>query len=259
MLTLLLYVLIVSLVATLLFLLASAVFGRSEELGPLPEGTTATVLPAEGITGSDVRALRFQQVVRGYKASEVDWALARLAARIDELHTQLAHARAERAAPGSVPPTPAPTDIPENHHTPKGWSSDPTSSSEETTAPGDTTAPTDPSDGPTMSVEQSTGGTHSSPHRLHSAADTAIPQGTAPNGTEAGGFTPNSPTDTGTEPPGMTTNPWTRFLDGPVSTRHPAVAPGAWTGHSDATMVTADAGLEGWSRPHTGAVSREQQ
>nr|WP_233434539.1 DivIVA domain-containing protein [Nocardia yamanashiensis] len=98
MLTLLLYVLIVGLVAALLFLLASALFGRSEELGPLPEGTTATVLPVAGISGSDVRALRFQQVFRGYKAGEVDWALARLAGRIDELETELADARAYVAA-----------------------------------------------------------------------------------------------------------------------------------------------------------------
>ncbi len=96
MLTLLLYVLIVGLVAALLFLVASAVFGRGEELGPLPEGTTATVLPAQGIGGADVRALRFQQVLRGYKAGEVDWALTRLAARIDELEAQLAQARGEQ-------------------------------------------------------------------------------------------------------------------------------------------------------------------
>lgn len=89
MLTLLLYVLIVGLVAALLFLVASAVFGRGEELGPLPEGTTVTVLPATGIRGADVRALRFQQVFRGYKAGEVDWALSRLAARIEELEAQL--------------------------------------------------------------------------------------------------------------------------------------------------------------------------
>ncbi|MFD3506220.1 DivIVA domain-containing protein [Nocardia sp. NPDC058666] len=93
MLTLLLYVLIVGLVAAMLFLVASAVFGRSEELGPLPDGTTATVLPADGVTGADVRALRFQQVVRGYKAGEVDWALSRLALRIDELEFELAQAR----------------------------------------------------------------------------------------------------------------------------------------------------------------------
>ncbi len=93
MLTMLLYVLIVGLVAALLFLVASAVFGRAEELGPLPEGTTETVLPAHDISGDDVRELRFQQVFRGYKAGEVDWALARLAARIDELETQLARER----------------------------------------------------------------------------------------------------------------------------------------------------------------------
>ncbi|WP_280502359.1 DivIVA domain-containing protein [Nocardia farcinica] len=105
MLTLLGYVLIVGVVAGVLFLLASMVFGRGEELGPLPEGTTATVLPIEGITGADVRALRFQQVVRGYKAGEVDWALARLAARIDELQAELAQARATAGIPvsGEIP------------------------------------------------------------------------------------------------------------------------------------------------------------
>ncbi|WP_067865943.1 DivIVA domain-containing protein [Nocardia shimofusensis] len=103
MLTLLGYVLIVGVVAGVLFLLASMVFGRGEELGPLPEGTTATVLPAESITGADVRALRFQQVVRGYKAGEVDWALARLAARIDELQAELAQARAAAAPAGDTP------------------------------------------------------------------------------------------------------------------------------------------------------------
>jgi len=103
MLTMLLYVLIVGLVAALLFLIASAVFGRAEELGPLPEGTTETVLPAEDISGADVRDLRFQQVFRGYKAGEVDWALARLAARIDELEGQLARARDE--SPRHTPAT----------------------------------------------------------------------------------------------------------------------------------------------------------
>ncbi|MBH0775880.1 DivIVA domain-containing protein [Nocardia sp. NEAU-351] len=103
MLTLLVYVLFVGLVAVVLFLLASAVFGRGEELGPLPEGTTATVLPAEGISGADVRALRFQQAVRGYKAGEVDWVLARLAARIDELQSELAQTRGATIARGGSP------------------------------------------------------------------------------------------------------------------------------------------------------------
>ena len=116
MLTLLLYVLIVGLVAALLFLVASAVFGRGEELGPLPEGTTVTVLPAAGIRGADVRTLRFQQVFRGYKAGEVDWALSRLAARIDELETQLAQRHpptgGEDPPPyGSAPQQPGPSGI----------------------------------------------------------------------------------------------------------------------------------------------------
>lgn len=90
MLTLLLYVVIIGVIAALLFFVASAVFGRGEELAPLPEGTTATILPAEGVTGDDVKMLRFQQSLRGYNQSEVDWALDRLGAEIDLLRSRLA-------------------------------------------------------------------------------------------------------------------------------------------------------------------------
>lgn len=89
MLTILMYVLIVAVVAGVLFLIASAVFGRGEELEPLAPGTTATMLPASDVTGADVRSLRFQQTLRGYKASEVDWALDRLGDEIDALRLQL--------------------------------------------------------------------------------------------------------------------------------------------------------------------------
>lgn len=98
MLTVLLYLVIMVLVGGLLYLAASMVFGRSEELPPLPAGTTATVLPAAGVTGADVQELRFQQTLRGYKASEVDWALDRLGREIDSLRAQLA----ERTNSGSV-------------------------------------------------------------------------------------------------------------------------------------------------------------
>lgn len=94
MLTLLLYVVIIAVIAALLFFVASAVFGRGEELEPLPEGTTATVLPAEGVTGADVDLLRFQQTVRGYKPSEVDWVLDRLGAEIDLLRSRVAASEA---------------------------------------------------------------------------------------------------------------------------------------------------------------------
>ncbi len=87
--TALVYLVVMAAVAGVLFLLASVVFGRGEELAPLPAGHTAAVLPAHDVDGTAVRALRFQQVVRGYKASEVDWALERLALEIDELRAQL--------------------------------------------------------------------------------------------------------------------------------------------------------------------------
>ncbi|MDI9931891.1 DivIVA domain-containing protein [Rhodococcus sp. IEGM 1354] len=93
MLTLLIYIIVIAVVAAALFFIAAAVFGRGEELGPLPEGTTATVLPAEGVTGADVRELKFQQTLRGYKPSEVDWALERLGGEIDMLRSRLSAAQ----------------------------------------------------------------------------------------------------------------------------------------------------------------------
>ena len=89
MVTILLYVVVIAVVAVVLFLLASVVFGRGEEMEPLPEGTTATALPARGIAGRDVRALRFSITLRGYDASEVDWALDRLAVELDSLRLRL--------------------------------------------------------------------------------------------------------------------------------------------------------------------------
>lgn len=91
----LLYLLVLVLVATVLFGTASALFGRGEQLPPLPRGTTATVLPAYGVTGADVDAVKFTQVLRGYKTSEVDWVLDRLARELEALRSELAavHAR----------------------------------------------------------------------------------------------------------------------------------------------------------------------
>ncbi|EME65294.1 hypothetical protein G352_09922 [Rhodococcus ruber BKS 20-38] len=89
MLTVLLYLLVVVVVGAVLFLVASAVFGRGETLAPIPPGATATALPVTDVTGADVRELRFQQVLRGYKTAEVDWALDRLAHEIDDLRARL--------------------------------------------------------------------------------------------------------------------------------------------------------------------------
>ena len=78
----------------MLFGLGSVLFGRGEPLPPLPRATTATVLPASGVTGADVDAVKFTQTLRGYKTSEVDWVLDRLGQELDLLRGQLAAVRA---------------------------------------------------------------------------------------------------------------------------------------------------------------------
>jgi DivIVA domain-containing protein len=81
--TALIYLLVVTAAAAVLFGLAAAVFGRGEELAPLPPGATPTRLPAGEIDGDDVRELQFQQALRGYRMDEVDWVLDRLADELD--------------------------------------------------------------------------------------------------------------------------------------------------------------------------------
>ncbi|MEE2033682.1 DivIVA domain-containing protein [Rhodococcus chondri] len=122
MLTVLLYVGVMVLVGAVLFFVASTVFGRGEALAPIPPGTTTTVLPASDVTGRDIRDLRFQQVLRGYKMSEVDWALDRMAREIDDLRARLdeyeATAAPDEAAPAEASsrtdePDPADEPVPE--------------------------------------------------------------------------------------------------------------------------------------------------
>jgi DivIVA domain-containing protein len=90
----LLYLVVLILVAVVLYGLGSVLFGRGEPLPPLPRATTATVLPASGVTGDDVDAVKFTQTLRGYKTSEVDWVLDRLGQELDLLRGQLAAVRA---------------------------------------------------------------------------------------------------------------------------------------------------------------------
>ncbi len=85
------------LVAVVLFGVASLMFGRGEPLPPLPRGTTPTVLPASGVTGADVDAVKFTQTLRGYKTSEVDWVLERLGQELDLLRGQLSSVHAAQA------------------------------------------------------------------------------------------------------------------------------------------------------------------
>ncbi|MCR6486470.1 DivIVA domain-containing protein [Amycolatopsis sp. OK19-0408] len=87
--TALIYLVVMLLVAAVVFLLAAVVFGRGEELAPLPPGSSPTRLPAEDITGEDLTEVRFQLVLRGYKMSEVDWVLRRLGVELDELRARV--------------------------------------------------------------------------------------------------------------------------------------------------------------------------
>jgi DivIVA domain-containing protein len=88
--TALFYLVVMVFVAAVVFLLASVLFGRGEELPPLPPGASPTRLPAEDVTSRDLKDVRFQLVLRGYKMSEVDWVLERLGAQIDDLRAQVA-------------------------------------------------------------------------------------------------------------------------------------------------------------------------
>jgi DivIVA domain-containing protein len=96
--TALIYLVVLLGVAAAFFLGATAIFGRGEELAPIPPGATPTWLPdaVDGVGAEDVRALRFQQVLRGYKMAEVDWVLERLAYELDRVQLELDRVAGER-------------------------------------------------------------------------------------------------------------------------------------------------------------------
>lgn len=88
--TVLIYLVVMVFVAAVVFLLAAVVFGRGEELEPLPPGASPTRLPAHDVTGSDVAQVSFRVVPRGYKMSEVDWVMGRVGGELDQLRERVA-------------------------------------------------------------------------------------------------------------------------------------------------------------------------
>lgn len=90
MLTLLTYLIIGVIIGGGLFALASALFGRGEQLAPLAAPTSPTQLPTAGMTSEDINRLRFGTALRGYRMSDVDFALDRIADEIAQLRQQLA-------------------------------------------------------------------------------------------------------------------------------------------------------------------------
>jgi DivIVA domain-containing protein len=94
--TVLVYLVVAVVAAAVMFLVASLIFGRGEELAALPPDATPTWLPDGPIMGDDVRAVRFAQVLRGYRMSEVDWVLQRAAAELDALRARVAELEARQ-------------------------------------------------------------------------------------------------------------------------------------------------------------------
>ena len=92
--TALIYVLVLLAVAGAVFVGVSAVFGRGEELAPIPRGASPTWLPDTEVAAADVRAVRFQQAVRGYRMAEVDWVLDQVAGELERLSEE--HGRLHR-------------------------------------------------------------------------------------------------------------------------------------------------------------------
>lgn len=79
------------------------------------------MLPATGVTGADVDAVKFTQVFRGYKTSEVDWVLDRLGLELDALRAEVDALRAEPDAVRAAPARPGrarPGRVPGDHRRP---------------------------------------------------------------------------------------------------------------------------------------------
>lgn len=85
MVTALSYLLVAVVVAAAVYGIAVVVFGRGEELPPLPPRATPTRLPETALDGTHVRELRFPQALRGYRMHDVDWVLERLADELDRV------------------------------------------------------------------------------------------------------------------------------------------------------------------------------
>lgn len=83
--TVLQYLVIAAVIGLVVFALAVVVFGRGEQLAPLSPRSSPTELPDRGIAADDVRKMRFAMSLRGYRMSDVDWAMERMAGEIGRL------------------------------------------------------------------------------------------------------------------------------------------------------------------------------
>ena len=88
--TVLQYLVIAGVIGLVVFALAVFVFGRGEQLAPLSPRVSPTELPEHGMSAEDVRRVRFAMALRGYRMSDVDWALDRMADELERLRGKVA-------------------------------------------------------------------------------------------------------------------------------------------------------------------------
>ncbi len=100
--TVLQYLVIAAVIGLVVFAIAVVVFGRGEQLAPLSPRTSPTELPDEAMTAEDIRKVRFPMALRGYRMSDVDWALERMAEEVDRLRADVTRLSARPAAVAEV-------------------------------------------------------------------------------------------------------------------------------------------------------------
>lgn len=88
--TVLQYLVIAAVIGLVVFGIAVFVFGRGEQMAALSPRTSPTELPDRDLTADDVRKVRFAMALRGYRMSDVDWALEKMADELDRLRAEVA-------------------------------------------------------------------------------------------------------------------------------------------------------------------------
>jgi DivIVA domain-containing protein len=100
------YILALLVVGGVLFLAASYVFGRGEEMAPaLPEGTPLELPEDRLARGDDLRELKLSVALRGYRMDEVDWLLEQLADQVETRDREIARLRSVLHVEPLDPPT----------------------------------------------------------------------------------------------------------------------------------------------------------
>lgn len=89
MITVLQYLVIAAAIGLVVFLVAVLVFGRGEQMAPLPARTSPAELPESGVGPDNIRMLRFAVAVRGYRMSDVDWSLEKVADEVQALRAEV--------------------------------------------------------------------------------------------------------------------------------------------------------------------------